>query len=82
MAEKYFSRLRRAEIGLHHPIAGEYLLRYAEESSCRENNRRLSNGDQVNWIAALSLKRRRTVDFTGWRQRRIETPRNEIRFAP
>jgi hypothetical protein len=32
-AEEYFSRLRRAEIGHHHHIAGTYLLRYAQESS-------------------------------------------------
>ena len=31
-AEEYFSRLRRAEIGHHHHIAGAYLLRYAQES--------------------------------------------------
>jgi hypothetical protein len=29
IAEEYFSRLRRAEIG-HHHIAGTYLLRYAQ----------------------------------------------------
>jgi hypothetical protein len=46
-AEEYFSRLRRAEIGIHHHIAGAYLLRYAQESSWREDNRRVSNGDQV-----------------------------------
>jgi hypothetical protein len=39
-AEEYFSRLRRAEIGIHHHIAGSYLLRYAQESSWREDNRR------------------------------------------
>jgi hypothetical protein len=57
MAEEYFSRLRRAEIRIHHHIAGAYLLRYAQESSWREN-RRVSNGDQVNRIAALALKAR------------------------
>ena len=30
-AESYFSRLRRAEIGHHHHVAGTYLLRYAQE---------------------------------------------------
>jgi hypothetical protein len=54
MAEEYFSRLRRAEIGIHHHIAGSYLLRYAQESSWREDNRRVSNGDQVNRVAALA----------------------------
>jgi hypothetical protein len=71
-AEEYFSRLRRAEIGIHHHIAGGYLLRYAQESSWREDNRRVSNGDQVNRIAALALKRGKSVDFTGCWQRHIE----------
>jgi hypothetical protein len=57
MAEKYFSRLRRAEIGIHHHIAGAYLLRYAQESSWREDNRRISNGDRLNRIAALATSR-------------------------
>jgi hypothetical protein len=72
MAEEYFSRLRRAEIGIHHHIAGAYLLRYAQESSWREDNRRVSNGDQVNRVTALALKRGKSVDFTGYWQRHIE----------
>jgi ISXO2-like transposase domain/Predicted 3'-5' exonuclease related to the exonuclease domain of PolB len=64
MAEEYFSRLRRAEIGIHHHIAGAYLLRYAQESSWREDNRRVSNGDQLNRVAALAMKRGKSVDFT------------------
>jgi hypothetical protein len=55
MAEEYFSRLRRAEIGIHHYIAGAYLLRYAQESSWREDNRRVSNGDQVSRVAVLAF---------------------------
>jgi len=70
-AEEYFSRLRRAEIGIHHHIAGAYLLRYAQESSWREDNRRVSNGDQVNRIAALALKRGKSVDFAGYWQRHV-----------
>ncbi|MEA2941180.1 MAG: hypothetical protein QOD09_1709 [Bradyrhizobium sp.] len=68
-AEQYFSRLRRAEIGIHHHIAGAYLLRYAQESSWREDNRRVSNGDQVSRVAALAMKRGKSVDFTGYWQR-------------
>jgi hypothetical protein len=30
-AEEFFSRMRRAEQGHHHHIAGPYLLRYAQE---------------------------------------------------
>ncbi len=44
-AEEYFSRLRRAEIGIYHYIAGSHLLRYAQEPSWPENNRKVSNGD-------------------------------------
>jgi len=40
-AEEFFSRMRRAEIGIHHHIAGADLLRYAQESSWRDDNRRL-----------------------------------------
>jgi hypothetical protein len=32
-AEEFFSRMRRAEIGHHHHIAGQYLLRYAQEAT-------------------------------------------------
>jgi hypothetical protein len=48
MAEGYFPRLRRAEI-TH--IAGSHLLQYAQESSCREDSRRVSNSDQVDRLA-------------------------------
>ena len=53
MAEECFFRLRRAEIGIHHHIAGAYLLRYAQEPSWRKDSRRVSNGDQVNGIVTL-----------------------------
>jgi transposase-like protein len=43
-AESFFSRLRRAEIGIHHHIAGPYLSAYAAEMAWREDNRRVSNG--------------------------------------
>jgi hypothetical protein len=72
VAEKYFSRLGRAEIGIHHHIAGAYLLRYPQESSWREDNRRQSNGEQVNRIAALAMKRGKSADFTGCWQRHVQ----------
>jgi transposase-like protein len=70
-AEEFFSRMRRAEIGHHHHIAGPYLLRYAQEASWREDNRRLSNGEQVNRIGGLALKRGPSVDFSGYWQRHV-----------
>jgi len=68
-AEEFFSRMRRAEIGHHHHIAGQYLLRYAQEATWREDNRRSSNGEQVNRLAALALKQKPSVDFSGYWQR-------------
>ena len=49
--------------GIHHHVAGASLLRYAQASSWRADNRRLSNGEQVNRLAALSLKRSKSVDL-------------------
>ena len=72
MAEEYFSRLRRAEAGHHHHIAGAYLLRYAQEASWREDNRRVSNGDQVQRLAGLALGKRTSPDFVGYWQRHIQ----------
>ncbi|MDR6308230.1 hypothetical protein FHS66_001438 [Pacificitalea manganoxidans] len=45
-AESFFGRLRRAEIGTHHHIAGRYLHAYAAEMAWREDNNRLPNGHQ------------------------------------
>jgi ISXO2-like transposase domain len=73
-AEEFFSRMRRAEIGHHHHIAGAYLLRYAQESSWREDNRRSSNGEQVNRLATPAMVQKPSVDFCGYWQRHIRQP--------
>ena len=68
-AESFFSRLRRAEIGHHHHIAGAYLARYAQESAYREGHRRDDNGKQVRGVVGLAMKARPSVDFCGyWRR--------------
>ena len=36
-AESFFSRLRRAEYGVHHRISGQYLYQYANEMAWRED---------------------------------------------
>ena len=70
-AEEFFSRMRRAEIGHHHHIAGQYLLRYAQEATWREDNRRLSNGEQVDRVGKLAMNAKPSVDFSGYWQRHI-----------
>jgi transposase-like protein len=54
-AESYFSRLRRAEIGQYHHVAGPYLDHYACEMSWREDHRRINNGAQFVAVGCLSL---------------------------
>jgi hypothetical protein len=71
-AEEFFSRLRRAEIGHHHHIAGTYLLRYAQEASWREDNRRVPKSEQVRTVAHLAMKAKSAVDFSGYRQRHVK----------
>ncbi len=68
-AEEFFSRMRRGEIGHHHHVAGPYLLRYAQEASWREDNRRVPNGDQVQRVSMLAMHHRPSVDFSGYWQR-------------
>ncbi|MBN8874850.1 MAG: transposase [Rhodospirillales bacterium] len=68
-AEGYFSRLRRAEIGHHHHIAGPYLIRYAQESAWREDRRRVDNGAQTLAIAALAMASPVSMDWCGYWQR-------------
>jgi transposase-like protein len=71
-AEEFFSRMRRAEQGHHHHIAGPYLLRYAQEASWREDHRRISNGEQAHMISGLAMRRGPSVDFCGYWQRAIK----------
>jgi hypothetical protein len=64
-AEEFFSRMRRAEIGHRHHVAGPYLIRYAQESAWREDHRRLDNGHQVQGVMGLAMACRPSVDWCG-----------------
>jgi hypothetical protein len=68
-AESFFSRMRRAEIGHHHHIAGAYLIRYAQESAWREDHRRVANGAQVKAVTTLAMTAPTSVDWCGYWQR-------------
>jgi transposase-like protein len=69
MAESFFSRLRRAEIGVHHHFAGRYLASYANEMAWRENNRRVSNGAQYLGVTAAALNAPVSRQWKGYWQR-------------
>jgi transposase-like protein len=68
-AESFFSRIRRAEIGIHHHIAGPYLNSYAAEMAWREDNRRVSNGAQYLSITNAALKHPVSRQWKGYWQR-------------
>ncbi len=68
-AEEFFSRMRRAEIGHHHHVAGPYLVRYAQEAAWREDRRRVDNGRQVQAVVGLAMACRPSVDWCGYWQR-------------
>jgi transposase-like protein len=70
MAESFFSRLRRAEVGTHHHIAGPYLAAYAAEMDWREDNRRVANGDQYRAIVAAAATHPVSRTWKGYWQRR------------
>jgi transposase-like protein len=68
-AESFFSRMRRAEIGHLHHLAGPYLARFAQESAWREDHRLDSNGFQVDRVASLAMRNKPSIDFSGYWQR-------------
>lgn len=69
LAESYFARLRRSEYGVHHRLSGRHLHLYASEMSWREDNRRVSNGEQFQKIAALAIKHPISSEWCGYWQR-------------
>jgi len=68
-AESFFSRLRRAEIGIHHHIAGPYLSAYAAEMGWREDRRCVSNGEQFLAATAAALGHPVSRQWKGYWQR-------------
>jgi transposase-like protein len=68
-AESYFSRLRRAETGTHHHIAGPYLSAYANEMAWREDHRRVDNGAQVSLVLEGALASHQSRVWAGYWQR-------------
>lgn len=69
MAESFFSRMRRAELGTHHRIAGQYLDNYAAEMAWREDNRRAPNGMQAGMVASAALAASQSRRFSGYWQK-------------
>ncbi|UWQ23069.1 IS1595 family transposase [Jannaschia sp. W003] len=74
-AESFFSRLRRAEVGVHHHISGKYLAAYAGEMAWREDNRRAGNGAQLRGATSLALAHGVSRTWKGYWQRKASSER-------
>ena len=69
-AESFFSRLRRAEFGIHHHVAGKHLAAYATEMAWRENSRRISNGCQFTMLVSSAAAAPKSPKWCGYWQRK------------
>ncbi len=67
-AESFFSRLRRAEVGTHHHIAGDYLRAYADEMAWREDARRQPNGNQFALLVSAAAVAPKSTRWCGYWQ--------------
>lgn len=67
--ESFFSRIRRAEVGTHHHIAGRYLAAYAGEMAWREDVRRESNGNQFAMTISAVAIAEKSATWCGYWQR-------------
>jgi transposase-like protein len=68
-AESFFSRLRRAEYGVHHRISGQYLYQYANEMAWREDHRREPNGLHFRRVTSAALRQPKSDVWRGYWQR-------------
>lgn len=68
-AESWFSRLRRAEMGIHHRISGQYLYQYANEMAWREDHRREPNGLHFRRMTDAALRHPKSEIWRGYWQR-------------
>jgi hypothetical protein len=73
-AESWFSRLRRAEFGIHHRISGQYLYQYANEMAWCEDHCHEPNG--------LHFRRQRKSPASGWRGSRRSSIASPVGAQP
>lgn len=69
-AESYFSRLRRAEMGTHHHVAGPYLTGYANEACWREDHRRCGTQEKFDDLLRITTNHPVSRQWKGYWQRR------------
>ncbi|EJL32220.1 transposase [Caulobacter sp. AP07] len=82
--ESFNSRVRRAERGVYHHIAGRHVQAYANEISWREDHRRHANGTQFATILGAAARLPSSDEWRGYWQRHLPkppTPRAKLRLV-
>jgi transposase-like protein len=65
-AESFFSRMRRACIGIYHRITPRYMIDYASEMAWREDIRRDTTNDQFNGVMCRIFDAGLSTDWTNY----------------
>ena len=65
-AESYFSRMRRAAIGVYHRITPKYMVDYASEIAWREDIRRTNTRDQFSLLVKAVFRAGVSVDWCNY----------------
>lgn len=68
LADSFFSRIRRMQVGYMRLFGKLYLNRYANEAAYRENTRRQSNGSIFKDIMTRRANAKPFRHFVGYRQ--------------
>lgn len=72
-AESFFSRIRRAEIGTHHHIAGPYLHLYGAEMAYRSDRRRVDNRSVFEELGSMILHAEASRRWNGYWHKRLSS---------
>ena len=80
--ESFFSRVRRAEIGVHHRISGKYLDWYAADLAAREDRSRVDSRTHAKAMLALALAHPVSRDMCGYWQRKNKKSRQLVAWSP
>lgn len=68
LAESYFSRFRRMQLGQMHKFGNQYLANYAHEAAYREDTRRMPNGEIFTDITRKCAHTKTSRDWCGYWQ--------------
>lgn len=79
--ESFHSRVRRGERGIYVSINKTHAQNYVDEFSWREDNRRVSNGQQFNDVFGCVARMRKSTKWTGYWNKRKRALAPEGQFA-